>query len=800
MIVSMENTYLAPSPGNKHRRLSTLALANLIMMAGASKAVDTTPTTANSPSTTSPKTAAPAPSGRATSPAKPQATAATAAKTSTPSATTLNEVVVSAKPEGSYQTQTSGNGKYTEPLLNTPQTITVIPQQLIKDQNDTTLQQALQNVPGITFGAGEGGTLPGDNITIRGYNAQQDIFVDGFRDTGIYNRDPFNLEQVEVVEGPASAYSGYGSTGGSVNLVSKTPNLTPSYEADSGYGTNQYYRETADINQPLTGLIPNAAFRLNALYQYNNFSERDYIYNSRWGANPELSFGLGTDTRLTISYLFLQEQDLPTFGVPLVNATAAAANPNLAGDVNHVAPVDYSNLYGLVNRDYENTTTHMPTVTFEHDFDTNLKLTNLSRYAQTYLDEITTPPRFDTGLNYNPDGTLAGNYTAGTYPADSMSQELRGRRQTDTIYGNQTMVTASFDTWKIKHDFVATAEISHQSEDYRTATGNTIITSLNDPSDSLDSYPFPITWGAETRTSLNDYAFSMFDSITLDPHWILSGGMRYDHLDAEAENPATSTAAAYNEEESNDLASWRAALTYKPVENGSFYFGYGTSYNPSIQGAASDSSTPNGLNASTANLEPEMDQSYEFGTKWNVFNQKLTLTADFFRTIKDNTRIADPNNVGQYILAGTTRVQGIDVGAQGNLTKEWKVFAGYTYLQSAILGNLAANGAASTSGNQLPYTPNQSANFWTTYELPCHLTLGTGVQVNDKTYGSTANTASVPGYVTQQAMLGYKATKNVSFQVNVYNLWDEHYIAVYGNGGAVPGPGRSVTFTTSIKF
>jgi catecholate siderophore receptor len=792
----MENPYLAPSR-NKHHRLSTLALANAIAMAGAAKAADTTTDTFTPASKTA---TTPAPSGRATTPAKPQATATATANSPSASATTLNEVVVSAKPEGSYQTQTSGNGKYTEQLLNTPQTITVIPQQLIKDQNATTLQQALQNVPGITFGAGEGGTLPGDNITIRGYNAQQDIFVDGFRDTGIYNRDPFNLEQVEVVEGPASAYSGYGSTGGSVNLVTKTPTLTPSYEVDSGYGTNQYYRETADINQPLTGLIPNASFRLNALYQYNNFSERDYIYNSRWGANPELSFGLGTDTRLTLSYLFLQEQDLPTFGVPLVNATAAAANPNLASGLYHVAPVDYSNFYGLVNRDYENTTTHMPTVTFEHDFDNDLKLTNLSRYAQTYLDEVTTPPRFDTGLNYNPDGTLAGNYTTATYPANSMTQELRGRRQVDTIYGNQTMATATFDTWKFKHDLVATAEISHQSENYRTGTGNNIITTLNNPSDSLDPYPFPITWGGETRTSLNDYAFSVFDSITLDPHWIVSGGMRYDHLDSEAQNPASATATAYTARESNDLASWRGALTYKPVENGSFYFGYGTSYNPSIQGAASDSSSPDGLTSSTANLEPEMDESYEFGTKWNVLDQKLTLTADFFRTIKDNTRIADPNNPGQYILAGTTRVQGIDVGAQGNLTKEWKVYGGYTYLQSQILGNLAAAGAASTTGNQLPFTPEQSASLWTTYELPCHVTLGTGVQISDKQFGSTADTTSVPGYATQQAMLGYEATKNVSFQLNVYNLWDEHYIAVYGNGGAVPGPGRSITFTTSIKF
>ncbi|MEI9998965.1 MAG: TonB-dependent receptor [Verrucomicrobiota bacterium] len=289
---------------------------------------------------------------------------------------------------------------------------------------------------------------------------------------------------------------------------------------------------------------------------------------------------------------------------------------------------------------------------------------------------------------------------------------MRGRRQIDTIYGNQTMLTADFDTWKFHHDFVATAEISQQTENARTLQNNSAltatnnfnaneITSLGNPN-GLDAYPYPIVWGPETRTQLNDYAFSLFDSIQLTKQWILSGGMRYDHLDASAQNPATATAAAFTAKESNDLASWRTALTYKPVENGSFYFGYGTSYNPSIQGSASDSPSPDGLTASTANLQPERDESYEFGTKWNLLNQRLLLTADFFRTIKDNTRIADPNNPGLFILAGQTRVQGIEVDAEGSLTKEWKIFGGYTYLQSLILSNPST---PSTAGNQLPFTP-----------------------------------------------------------------------------------------------
>ncbi len=250
----MENLTYAHAARKTNRRLSTLALANLIVMAGASKAADTTtPGENGTPATPATKAS--------TTPATKPANASASSNTPAPGATTMDEIVVTAKSDNSYQTTTSGNGKYTEPLLNTPQTITVIPQQLIKDQNATTLQQALQNVPGITFGAGEGGTLPGDNITIRGFQRAAGHFCQtAFAIPESITRDPFNIDQIEVVEGPASAYSGFGSTGGSVNLFTKIPTLTPSYEFDSGYGTNQYYRETVDINQPLGDVLPARLF------------------------------------------------------------------------------------------------------------------------------------------------------------------------------------------------------------------------------------------------------------------------------------------------------------------------------------------------------------------------------------------------------------------------------------------------------------------------------------------------------------------------------------------------------------
>jgi catecholate siderophore receptor len=765
--------------------LPALTWLNLIVTAVATQAADDNPAASNSAS------GSPSPSPIATSPEQPQ----NGADSGSPVQGDLTQVTVTGILSDDYHRTVSDNPKYPERLVDTPQTVTVIPESLIKDQNASTLQQALQNVPGITFTAGEGGTLPGDNFNIRGFNARDNIYVDGFRDTGVYNRDPFNLEQIEVVEGPASVYSGYGSTGGSVNLISKLPTSKPSFEADFGVGTNNYYRLTGDLNEPLPIPIPGSAFRVDAVYQYSEFADLDRIYNSHWGANPSLSLGLGTNTVLTLSYFFLEEQDLPTFGLPTINATAVAANPGLASHLNQVAPVDYSNFYGLVNRDYMNATTHIGTVTLQHTFDNGIRLLNTWRYGQTYTDEITTPPRFDTGLNYYPSGELAGNFTANNYPAGEMTRELRGRRQFDSILGDQLQLFSNFDTGKLHHDLVLDFEVSQQIENTRTASGLNVLTPLYDPN-PLDPYPFPVAWGGVTRTRLNDYAAAIFDSIKLGRYWLLSGGLRYDHLDAVSQNPATTTASAYTARQSNDLLSWRAAITFKPAENGSIYFGYGTSYDPSIEGTTGNSSTPAGLTSSTANLSPERDEAYEIGTKWEFMKGKLALTSDVFRTYMENARISDPtlpSGSGVSVLDGKIRVQGFEVGAQGSITEAWKIFGGYTILSSRFL-------SGPSEGHQLPYTPNQSLSVWTTYQLPFHLTIGTGILYADKQFGSTANTTSVPGYWTQQAMVSYRVDQHLSFQLNIFNLWDRHYIATYGNGGAIPGAGRAFTFTSSIKF
>ena len=211
--------------------------------------------------------------------------------TSTNAPGKLPDVVVKGQQEPkTYKPEILSSPKYTEPLRDVPQTVTVIPKAVFEEQGATSLRDVLRNVPGISMQAGEGGVPNGDNLSIRGFNARTDMFIDGVRDFGGYSRDPFNIEQVEVAKGPSSSYSGRGSTGGSINLSTKSPTLTPAYSGSFGYGSDDFKRFTADFNQPLEKVLPGAAFRINAMFNDADFPGRDVATNQRWGVAPAVAF------------------------------------------------------------------------------------------------------------------------------------------------------------------------------------------------------------------------------------------------------------------------------------------------------------------------------------------------------------------------------------------------------------------------------------------------------------------------------------------------------------------------------
>jgi catecholate siderophore receptor len=269
--------------------------------------------------------------------------------------------------------------KYTEPLRDIPQTITVISKSMIEEQGATTLRDVLRNVPGLTMTAGEGGTAAGDNLTLRGFSARNDLFVDGVRDISPQSRDPFNMEEVEVVKGPGSAFTGRGSTGGSINLVSKAPSLSRMFGGTFNFGTDGTKRVSADVNMPLRFLGEHTAFRLNVLAHDSGVAGRDVVNNQRWGVAPSLAFGLGTPTRLTLSYFKLKQDNISDYGIPWVPAT----NNVLTAYRDRPAPVPRETFYGFRSRDYERMGSDMATVKYEYDFSDALQLRNQLRYGRS---------------------------------------------------------------------------------------------------------------------------------------------------------------------------------------------------------------------------------------------------------------------------------------------------------------------------------------------------------------------------------------------------------------------------------
>jgi catecholate siderophore receptor len=323
--------------------------------------------------------------------------------------------------------------KYTEPLLDVPQTITVIPRSVIEEQGATTLRDVLRNVPGLTITAGEGGAPAGDNLTLRGFSARNDVFVDGVRDLGPQSRDPFNLEQVEVVKGPASTYNGRGSTGGTINMVSKSPASDSSQGFTLSLGSDRTKRVTGDINVPVKALGQHTAFRVNFVAHESGVAGRDIVENKRWGVAPSLAFGLETPSRLTFSYFKMKQDNISDYGIPWVPAT----NNALKEFRDRPAPVPRDTFYGLKNRDFEELNADLATVKFERDFGDSITLRNQLRYGRSTRDSLATPPRFASN-----DST-------------AINREVRSWLTEDQIWDNQTDLRARFSTGRLEHSMVA---------------------------------------------------------------------------------------------------------------------------------------------------------------------------------------------------------------------------------------------------------------------------------------------------------------------------------------------------------
>jgi catecholate siderophore receptor len=706
------------------------------------------------------------------------APAATPAGTNAP--TRLREVVVSGQ-QDSYKPEAVASPRLTEPLRDIPQTITVIPQAVMQEQNATTLRDVLRNTPGISIQAGEGGVPAGDNLSIRGFTARTDIFVDGVRDIGGYSRDPFNLEQVEVFKGPTSSLGGRGSTGGSINLVTKTPRVSPFYAGAFGVGTDAYKRATVDVNQPLSELgMKDVAIRLNGMWHDADTPGRDEVTNERWGVAPSIAFGLGTPTKVTLSYLHLDQDNMPDYGIPWV--PAGNIDPVLSNYIDQAPPVDYSNFYGLTARDYEKIRTDIATAEVKHDFSDALSLRNLTRYGRTDRDSIITAPRF-----VDEDPGTPGNQFGRTI----RRTDWKDRDQVDDLWANLTDVRFDFETGPVEHalasgiEFAREKEIRHLKSATGPASPNTDVFDPNPDDPYTDAIRHD---GRRNEARADSFAIYAFDTLKLTEKWQVTGGLRWDYFDVDYETRAANGAVT-ELSRSDRMLSWRGGLIFKPQPNGSIYFGYGTSFNPSAEGLT--------LTDAVEGLEPEESRSYELGTKWDFFKERASVTMALFRTEKTNARTpgVDPNDPPQ-ILDGVQTVQGIELGLAGSITEDWKVFGGYAFMDSEIEESNNAN----ELGNALANTPEHTFSLWTTYRLPFGIEVGGGAQYVGDRFNNNTGLRAAPDYWVFDAMAAYRLNEHFTLRLNVYNLADEQYIDRVGGGHFIPGAGRSAVVTANMYF
>lgn len=720
--------------------------------------------------------------------------------------------------------QKASSGKYTANLRDTPQTISVIDRTTIDGQNLLSLTDILSTLPGITFGAGEGGGGFGDKINLRGFDASTDITVDGVRDSGLYSRtDPFNLEAVEVVNGANSVYSGAGSVGGTVNLVSKSAGLNEFHKASIAAGTDSYTRVATDSNFVLG---EGSALRLNAMAHQNDVPGRDVEQNERWGVAASLAFGLGSDTSWTLNYLHQEDDNTPQYGLPFFN-----------GDV--LPGIDRGNYYGYSNIDRQDIQLDSVTSIVDHAFNDNFKIRNLTRWQQADQFSLVDAVQGTWCLanNLTPTGTSCGSTRPGNYSPSGPRGYGRDTRNT-TLY-NQTDLTVNFNTGAIEHNLVAGFSVLHEefdldvTSDFRNPDGsNPFLAGLPQMNIARPDHtyrgPLNRTLTGRTEGELDNRAIYVFDTLKFNEQWQLSLGARYERNEGETINavvvqaptaanqplPAqpigTVTGYGVPFKSNDDLFSYRAGLVYKPVENGSIYIAYGNSKTPS------KASVNGSCTAQTCSVDPETAVNYEIGTKWDFLDGRLALTGSVFRNERENYKVADLDNPanlsGMQQLDGSARVDGFMIGLSGLITDQWAVYANYARLDSEVLQGVSdfqANlGRDYTKGDRLTQVPEDSFSLWTTYDISPRWQVGYGATFQGKIWLTQHSATNLNGplttygsYWTHRAMVNYKINRQASLQLNINNLTDEEYFTrIRNNGWATPGDGRQVVLSANFAF
>lgn len=701
----------------------------------------------------------------------------------------------------------TGSDKSTAPLLDTPQTVSVVPEDVIRERAARTLSEVLRNTPGISFNAGENGFgTDSSNFSLRGFDTSGSIFTDNARDSGSYARDVFNVESVEVVKG-AAADNGRGSAGGYVNVNTKRAQLDSFVAGDVSFGFDDYdgrnrKRASIDVNQPLGDTV---AVRFNAVVEDSGIAGREYAKNELWGIAPSLAVGLGAGVRAYLSWEHMERNDRPDWGVSAKTIEGTINyNPQSAE-----APRDA--FYGLLT-DFDDANSDAVFGRIEADLAAGITLSSQVRWSQ-----VDRTARFTTPTQEN--ATHAFD--------DAPTQTLFYARENESLT-SLTNLAAKFDTGGLSHSLAVGVELSWESSaaDRMGSAGGAFapgVTDLFDPNPGrVGAAPFAPTQTAEV--DVDTIAFYLYDTISLNEQFEITGGVRGESYKATISD--SNGGPADNFETSPFVWNGKIGLVYKPTASGSLYASFGTSALPPGSFLSNSDISRTGDNAFpglVAGAAPVRAHNYEVGVKWDLFGGALSTTAALFHTEKRNVPVVGTTDEveGYQKLV----VRGFEVGITGQITPEWSVFAGALISDSErkIGSDLAAIQRAANSGDfpgeyanwaidgdELAFTPDLSATLWTTYRFPFGLTLGGGLQHVGSSFVGRPDDAlrvipngrygELPGYTLLNAMVSYDLTENVDLRLNVDNIANKKYATSLNWNAWRASLGAPRTYLVSLGF
>lgn len=660
---------------------------------------------------------------------------------------------------GYAATQTRSATKTATPLIDTPQAITVVTQEQIRDQNFQNLTDQLRYVPGFIPAQGEGNR---DQAIIRGQSTSADFFVNGIRDDVQYYRDLYNVQRVEVLKGPDSLIFGRGGGGGVINRVLKEADGTRVREIVAGGGQFGDKRLAVDVGDRVSDSV---FFRLNGVVE-DSGTYRQFGDLTRYGVNPTMTFLIDPQTTLKLSYEYFHDDRFPDRGIPSQFGRAYNYRNNIR------------TFFGNPDVNYTKVDANIATATLDHEFDTGVQLHSQLRFADYNRFYRNTLP-----------GSAVNN--AGT------AVTITGyRNETDrTNYFSQNDFTYKFNTGTLKHTLLGGFELGYQEGLTFRESGlfgsNLASSVVVNPLSPITRVPVTFrnngTTDANSRYNLGLAAVYAQDQVEITNWLQLIGGVRYDHFDFASTDQRTRV----TQSRVDDLVSPRAGIVLKPLPNLAFYGSYSVSYLPSSGDQIGT------LSPGLVIAKPEEFENTEVGVKYDV-NPTLQLTAAAYNLDRRNQRLADPNNPGFFILSGKTNTQGIEIGANGYVTDWWQVAGGYALTDARID---SATSPTIVKGNVVGLVPFNSFSLWNKFAVTNDFAIGIGYIYQTHTYASSDNSVRLPGYSRFDLGLFYTVNENVRAQLNVENLFDRGYIyTADGNNNITPGAPRTIRAQVIVRF